>query len=291
MLDYVQTAIDGALFGTTYALVGIGFTLVFGVMRKINMSYAAACLTAAYAGLTAGYIVPGSAPLVIALSMIAGGAIGALLYFACFRFIPSHNELASLLATIGALLALEELLVHATQGMPTAYPSILEARPWRAAGLSIRPDLVAVFLICCIATAVFLFVLYRTRLGMATRAISQQSVAAQLCGVPTQRINVSTFVMTGVLGGLAGSLVGTAVGVLSPMLVLPLSIKGLIVAVIGGLGSIPGAIIAGVMIGAFENVFQEFRGVTERDIYVMLLLFFFLLVRPSGLFGKHRFRD
>jgi branched-chain amino acid transport system permease protein len=291
VLDYLQMAVDGALFGTTYALVGIGFTLVFGVMRRINMSYAAASLTAAYAGLTASWFAPEAALLVLAVSTVVGGAIGLVIYIICFRFIPQHNELATLLASIGALLTFEELLVHATQGMPTAYPSIIEGRPWRLGLLSVRPDLVAVFLICCLATAAFLFILYRTRLGMATRAISQQPVAARLCGVPLQRINISTFALTGGLGGLAGALVGTAVGVLSPMLTLPLSIKGLIVAVIGGLGSIPGAIVAGILIGAVENVFQEFRGVTERDIYVMLLLFLFLLLRPSGLFGRHRFRD
>ena len=291
MLDYLQATIDGALFGTTYALVGIGFTLVFGVMRKINMSYAAASLAAAYIGLTAAYFAPNTALFVLIVSMLFGGLIGVIVYVACFHFIPRHNELASLLASIGALLTFEELLVHATQGMPTAYPSIIEARPWRLGALSIRPDLVAIFLICGLATAAFLFILYRTRLGMATRAISQQPVAARLCGVPLVRINISTFAITGVLGGLGGALVGTAVGVLSPMLALPLTIKGLIVAVIGGLGSIPGAIAAGVLIGAFENVFQEFRGVTERDIYVMMLLFMFLLFRPRGIFGKHRFRD
>ena len=291
MLDYLQTAFDGALFGTTYALVGIGFTLIFGVMRKINMSYAAGSLTAAYLGLSAGYLRPDAAGLVIATATLSGGLIGAIIYLTCFYFIPRKNELASLLASVGALLTFEELLVHATQGMPSAYPSVVDGRPWIVGSFVVRQDLLVTFLFCLAAMAIFLFVLYRTRLGMATRAVSQQPVAARLCGIALERVNLLTFVLTGLLGGLAGSLVGTSVGVLSPRLALPLSIKGLIVAVIGGLGSIPGAIVAGVMIGAFENMSQELRGVTERDIYVMLLLFVFLLVRPSGLFGKHRFRD
>lgn len=291
MLDYLQTGLDGALFGTTYALIGIGFTLVFGVMRKINMSYAASSLTAAYIGLSATLIAPNSTLLVVLCAVMAGGIIGAIIYLACFRFIPRYNELASLMASIGALLTFEELLVHATNGMPTAYPSLMDGRPWKLGLITVRQDLSVVFVVCVAAMAIFLFILFWTRLGMATRAVSQQPIAAQLCGIPLESVNLSTFVLTGGLGGLAGALVGTSVGVLSPMLALPLTIKGLIVAVIGGLGSIPGAIIAGITVGALENIFQELRGVTERDISVMMMLFVFLLVRPNGLFGKHRFRD
>ena len=93
------------------------------------------------------------------------------------------------------------------------------------------------------------------------------------------------------LGGVAGAMIGAAVGVLSPLLTLPFTVKGLIVTVIGGLGSIPGAIVAGLLVGAFENAFQFLRGVTERDMYVMLLLFVFLFLRPGGIFSRPAGRD
>jgi branched-chain amino acid transport system permease protein len=104
-------------------------------------------------------------------------------------------------------------------------------------------------------------------------------------------VNAATFVVTGLLGGIAGALIGASVGALSPLLTTPLTVKGLIVTVIGGLGSIPGAIVAGLLVGAFENLFQQFRGVTERDLYVMLLLFAFLVFRPGGLFAPKSGRD
>jgi branched-subunit amino acid ABC-type transport system permease component len=138
---------------------------------------------------------------------------------------------------------------------------------------------------------ILLVVLYRTSLGLATRAVSQQAVAAQLCGVRVGQVNALTFVIAGLLGGLAGALIGASVGTLSPLLVLPLTVKGLIVTVIGGLGSIPGAIIAGLAVGGFENVLQHWRGVTERDLYVMLLLFAFLVFRPGGIFAPKTGRD
>ena len=133
--------------------------------------------------------------------------------------------------------------------------------------------------------------LKRTRLGLATRAVSQQSVAARLCGMSITRTNMSTFVIAGILGGTAGAMAGAAIGVLSPLLTLPLTVKGLVVTVIGGLGSIPGAIIAGLLVGGAENLFQYMRGVGERDIYVMLLLFAFLVFRPGGLFRPPAGRD
>ena len=98
-------------------------------------------------------------------------------------------------------------------------------------------------------------------------------------------MNALTFVITGLVGGMAGAMTGAAIGMLSPLLSLPLTVKGLIVTVIGGLGSIPGAIIAGLLVGGLENLFQSLRGVTERDLYIMLLLFVFLVFRPGGLFA------
>ena len=103
--------------------------------------------------------------------------------------------------------------------------------------------------------------------------------------------NASTFVIAGFIGGTAGAMVGAAIGVLSPLLTLPFTVKGLIVTVIGGLGSIPGAIVAGLIVGGVENIFQYLRGVSERDIYVMLILFVFLVFRPSGLFAPAGGRD
>jgi len=183
------------------------------------------------------------------------------------------------------LLLVDEIVVHLTDGMPKTYPALYDGDPVELGPFLLRADLMGVFLVSVAAMAVLLVLLYRTRLGMATRAVAQQPVAAQLCGIRLQQVSAQTFVITSMLGGLAGAMVGASVGVLSPLLSLPLTTKGLIVTVIGGLGSIPGAIVAGLMVGAAENLFQAARGVTERDIYVMLLLFIFLVLRPSGLFA------
>jgi branched-subunit amino acid ABC-type transport system permease component len=284
-IDLVQSIVDGLLFGATYALIGIGFTLVFGVMHKINMAYAAASVGGAYAALRIISLIAGPAWASLLVAAVVGGLFGLLIYWLCFRFIPLSNQLATLMSTVGMFLLVEEIIVHSTDGMPQNYPVVVRGI-LNVGEFMIRGDLVFVFVCALLAMVVLLYLLYRTKLGMATRAVSQQPIAAQLVGIRLDHINALTFIVTGMLGGFAGALIGSAVGLLSPLLVVPLTVKGLIVTVIGGLGNIPGAIIAGLMVGMAENVFQYFRGVTERDIYVLLLLFVFLVFRPGGIFSN-----
>jgi len=292
VLDFLQAASDGVLFGTTYALIGIGFTLVFGVMHKLNLAYAAASIGAAYSGLIilqAWTAAPAWA--VFLAAFIAGGLIGWMVYLTCFHFIPLSHPLAPLMATVGMLLLIDEIIVHMTDGMPQNYPAVYDDVMLRIGEFMVRGDLLLVGAVSVLCMIGLLALLYRTRLGLATRAVSQQAVAAQLCGIRVGQVNAMTFVITGLVGGLAGALIGASVGALSPLLTAPLTVKGLIVTVIGGLGSIPGAIVAGLLVGGFENVFQLYRGVTERDLYVMLLLFAFLVFRPGGIFAPRGGRD
>lgn len=287
--DLTQSVIDGVMFGTTYALIGIGFTLIFGVMHKINLSYAAASIGAAYLSLLVVHAVP--APLVYLAAALLGGVLGALIYVVCFRFLPLDKPLATLMSTVGMLLLLEEAIVHATAGMPQNYPAMFAGANIDIGPFTIRGDLLFVFGLGCAAMVGLKLLLERTRLGLATRAVAQQPVAARLCGMSVQGTNASTFVIAGLLGGTAGAMAGAAIGVLSPLMTLPLTVKGLVVTVVGGLGSIPGAIVAGLIVGGVENLFQFMRGVGERDIYVMLMLFAFLVFRPGGLFAAPGGRD
>ena len=290
-IDFIQSAVDGVLFGSTYALIGLGFTLIFGAMQKLNMAYAAASIGGAYTGLAGITILGLPALWAFVIGPVASGMLGLLVYVACFQYMPRGNHLAPLMASIGALFFIDEVGIHATAGSPLSFPAVLPQAYFLLGDFGIRGDLLFAMFISFVLMAAILFLLYRTKLGLATRAASQQPVASLLCGIPTRKTNATTFVLAGVLGGIAGCLVAASVGVLSPLLALPLTIKGLIATVIGGLGSIRGAIIAGFLIGAFENLFLLIRGVNERDIYVFMLLFVFLVFRPNGLFGTAIDRD
>ena len=291
VVEITQSVWDGILFGSTYALIGIGFTLIFGAMGKLNMAYAGAAIAGAYVGLAVSMLFDAPIILVFVASALVSTMMGYLIYQTCFRFIPTHNHLAALMASVGGLFLIDEVIVHATRGSPLNFPGIFEDAYFEMGPFGIRGDLLFVFFIGIVSTVVLLYVLFKTRLGMATRAVAQQDVAAQLCGINIHRTNSITFSIAGLLGGIAGAMTAAAVGVLSPVMTVPLTIKGLIVTVIGGLGSIPGAIIAGLFVGAFENFFLYIRGIDERDMYVVALLFIFLVFRPNGIFSKTITRD
>ena len=166
LIDAVQSLADGVLFGATYALLGIGFTLVFGVMHKINLSYRGRLdrrrlcepadprrrQGAAGAGLPR-------------CRRSAGGVIGALVYLIGFRFIPLANPLATLMSTVGLLLLIDEIIVHTTQGVPLNYPALFSDVIIRAGPFNLRGDLMFVFALGCVCMVLLLALLYRTRLG------------------------------------------------------------------------------------------------------------------------------
>ncbi len=143
LLDLVQSVLDGVMFGTTYALIGIGFTLIFGVMHKINLSYAAASIGAAYLSLIVSSIAP--TPVVYLAAALLGGVLGALVYVVCFRFLPLDKPLATLMSTVGMLLLLEETIVHATAGMPMNYPAAFSGVVFDIGPFMLRGDLLFVF--------------------------------------------------------------------------------------------------------------------------------------------------
>lgn len=287
----IQAIIDGILVGTTYALIGIGFTLIFGVMHKLNLAFASASIAGAFVSLVAWQNFKDMpVPVVFLIAAAAAGALGYLIYLACFRFMPHKSPLATLMATVGMLIFLEEIVTLISDGKAQNYPGMLPDARWTLGPLDIRVDYVLVFAISVAAMLLLLALLYRTRLGIATRAVAQQPVAAQLCGISLDRTNAATFVISGLLGGLAGAMIGSSAELLSNLLPLQLTVKGLIVTVIGGLGSIPGAIVAGLLVGAVEKGVETYN-VLARDLVVMLMIFVFLVAKPAGIFGKLNLRD
>jgi branched-chain amino acid transport system permease protein len=286
LLDVVQQLLNGFLFGSSYALIGIGFTMIFGVMEKLNLAFGVTALGGAYVALLVFHLTRGPFLLVFLAAVAAAALIGLAVEVACFRWMPRDYPLASLMATVGMLFFVEEVIVHATNGKPMAFPAplgtvMLDVGPWL-----LRGDLGFMFLTSLAVMGGLWALVYRTRLGLATRAVSQQPVAAQLCGIGLRRVNAAVFVITGMIGGVAGALIGSAVGNLSPLLSLPLTVKGLVTAVLGGLGSIPGAIVAGLALGIVEYEALYFFGIGYRDMVTYLLLFAFLVLRPGGLFGQ-----
>ncbi len=285
-----ESLIDGLLFGSGYALIGIGFTLIFGLMQKFNLAYGPTAIAGAYLGLAlhrlTGEAVPSYGLFIVAV--VGAGMIGWLVYQFCFRFMPKEYELAPLMSSMGMLILIEEIIAHLTDAQPFEFPNPLlyGAFEFGDGDLYLRHDYLLLAAMALVVLGLLYYLIFYTPLGLATRAISQQPVAAQLCGVTIERVNTLVFVISSAIAGATGFMTAMTIGTIVPGLASVLTVKGLVVAVLGGLGSIPGALIGGLLLGMLETGSNYLFGATIRDIVAYLVLFSVLVMRPAGLLGK-----
>jgi branched-subunit amino acid ABC-type transport system permease component len=285
LFDATEQFINGVMYGSLYALIGGGFTILFGVMRRFNLAYGATIMAAAYVGLVPLYLFKAPFWLMILTGLAAAILIGLLVEFCCFRFIKKGHELAPLVATIGMLIAITEAIVHATDAAGLKYPSPFGDESLQFGQFLIRPDYLAVLVAGVLCFALIFLLLYKTRLGRAMRAVAERPEAAQILGVSVQRVNVLTFVLTSALAGVIGFFAAVSVGAARPDIAAFVTGKGLVVMVLGGLGSLPGAIVGGLVLGVLEFQATWFLGASYRDILAFLILFAILVFRPGGLLG------
>jgi branched-subunit amino acid ABC-type transport system permease component len=282
--------VDGFLFGFNYALIGIGFTLIFGVMQKFNLAHGPTALAGAYLGLALYRLTDQVAPsyLLFAFAVIGAAAIGWLVYQVCFRFLPKEYELAPLMSSMGMLILIEEVISHLTDAQPLEFPNPLLYGAFEFADgeIILRHDYLLLAAVALAVVGMLYILIFRTPLGLATRAISEQPVAAQLCGARIDRVNEMVFMLSAGIAGATGFMVAMTVGTIIPGMASVMTVKGLVVAVFGGLGSIPGAMIAGLILGILEAETAYLFTATIRDIVAYLVLFAVLIVRPAGLLGK-----
>lgn len=283
--DATEQFINGVMYGFLYALIGGGFTILFGVMRRFNLAYGSTIMAAAYVSLIPLYLFKAPVWLMVLVGMAAAVLIGLLVEFCCFRFIKKGHELAPLLATIGMLIAINEAIVHATDAAGLAYPSPFGDESLEVGPFLVRTDYLAVMVAGVICFALLFLLIHKTRFGRAMRAVAERPEAAQILGVSVRRINVLTFVLTSAMAGLIGFFTAVSVGSARPDLAVFVTGKGLVVMVLGGLGSLPGAILGGLVLGVLEFEATWFLGATFRDILAFVILFAILVFRPSGLLG------
>ena len=286
----LESLLDGLLYGFSYALIGIGFTFIFGLMQKFNLAYGPTAIAGAYLGLALHRLTNGGASMyaLFVVAVVGAAIIGWAVHLLCFRFLPKDHELAPLMSSMGMLILIEEIMVHFTDGQPFEYPNpiIYAAFELADGDIIIRHDYLLLAAMALVVLGILYYLIFHTPLGLATRAISQQPVAAELCGVTTEKINATVFVTASAIGGATGFMMAMTIGTIIPGLASVMTVKGLVVAVFGGVGSIPGAVLAGLLLGALEAESSYLFGATIRDIVAYLVLFAVLMLRPAGLLGK-----
>ncbi|HSD54972.1 MAG TPA: branched-chain amino acid ABC transporter permease [Burkholderiales bacterium] len=298
LIDLVQNSLDGLMLGSSYALLALGFTLIFGVLRRANLSYGPAIMVGAYAA-TWVHLNFHSGFLLLAAVTVAGAVVaGVYVERLCFapyaggrRRSPEAAAIASMVGSFALWMQLEEAATLALPKHLYDFPPFYAGPPLELGPFTLRVDYLAM-LACAVAASLGLHrLLTRTRFGLGVRAVIDNADAARLAGVNVPRVFLSVFALASALGGLAGYLIVAAHEQVTPMLGMWSTLKGLIAMMLGGLGSLPGAVVGALALGLIEAHSQWVAGPQYRDLVAYLVLFALLALRPAGLWSVLRGRS
>jgi len=289
MQTAVQLILTSLQIGAVYILFSLGLTLIFGVMRIVNFAhghlFAVSALIVAY---TMPWLASGSVPVLPAylLSVVAGVAIamalGFLMYIFGFRSFR-RDMVGSFILSIGIVLLLDGILLKVFGGAVRSVPEILPGTV-NILGAAITVQRFALCVAAIVITGVLYMALTRTKLGKALRAVSIDHEAAMLQGIPYDRMAFAGFMIAAALAALAGALIAP-VTIVSPVIGADYLVKGFIAVIVGGLGSVPGAILGGLFVAAIETFGAFYFDPSSASIAIFLLVIAVLLVRPKGLLG------
>jgi branched-chain amino acid transport system permease protein len=281
---FVQSLVSGVLTGALYAMIGIGLTIVFGVMRIINLAHGEMVMLGMFAAFWSQKLW-GVDPFVsILLWAPAMFALGMILYRFLLRRIIPGGELNTLLYTAGLSLLVANLALFAWTGDYRTIGLPYALTPMRPFGIAVPPALAIGFVLAAAITGALWLFLGRTDMGRAIRATSQNREAAILMGIDVERVAVVAFGLGTALAGAAGVLLAPSL-YLYPTVGELLIVKCFVIVVLGGLGSVPGAIAGGILLGVVESLGAVYVSTTYKDGLGYVLFLLELLYRPSGLFG------
>jgi branched-chain amino acid transport system permease protein len=295
--EYVQLLIDGLTIGGVYAVIALGYTLVYGVLRMINFAHGELFMMGAFTGY---YTLDGferhsnlndTIPVLtiataIVLGMVVAVVLAVLMERIAYRPLRHAPRLAPLISAIGVSIFLRNIMLRATNAQGKVYPRVFPRTVLEFG--EIRVLYVQIFLI--VLSFLFLALLYlfieRTKVGMAIRAVAEDRSTAALMGVNVDRTIVLTFVSGAALAGAAGVVYGMYVTTATSGMGFIPGIKAFTAAVLGGIGSVPGAMLGGYFLGISESLSTKWLGAQYKDVVAFVLLVGVLIFRPWGLLGK-----
>ena len=292
MQELTQQLFNGLIWGGVYALIALGYTMVYGVLRLINFAHGDVYMVGAYLAFFTIAALGSSASSIagvttVFLTAMAGCAVlGLTIERVAYRPVRNAPRLTALITAIGVSLFLEnggQLLFGPN---PRAFPQILTVRHVLSlAGVSVSSLQIAIIATVVILLLLLELLVHKTKVGMAMRAVSYNRSVASLMGINTDHIIAFTFALGSALAAVAGILVGLYTGTIEPLMGLLPGLKAFIAAVLGGIGSIPGAMLGGFVLGMAEVLVVAVGYSTYRDAIAFALLVHILLLRPTGLLG------
>ena len=300
MDTFVQQLINGLTIGSIYALIALGYTMVYGILRLINFAHGDIYMVGAYAGFMLATALgfasnPSAFGFVVTLvgAMAIAAAIGMAIERFAYRPVRKFSKMTTLITAIGMSLLIEYLFVFIFSGTPRSFPQLLPTENITLFGnATISTSQILIFVVSILLMVLLQWIIFKTKVGKAMRAVSFNINSAKLMGINTDFVITLTFALGSALAAAGGVLTAQYNPKIEPLMGIMTGLKAFVAAVLGGIGNIPGAVLGGLLIGAAETLVVGYGSAigipsTYRDAVAFAILILVLLLRPAGLLGSN----
>lgn len=282
-----QQLVNGLSLGSIYALIALGYTMVYGIIKLINFAHGDIMMVGAYFGwfaITALHL-----PFLPALlfSMVSCALLGVIIERIAYKPLRNASRIAALITAIGVSLFLEYGGMLVLTAQVRTYPPVFPETMYVVGGVYFKYGDIVMLVTSVVLMSLLHFTVQYTKVGKAMRAVSFDQEAALLMGIDTNNIISYTFAIGSALAAAAGVLMGVYFNTIDPLMGIIPGLKAFVAAVLGGIGIIPGAMVGGLMLGLVESIVSGLGASTWRDAVAFLILILVLIIKPSGLFGKN----
>lgn len=285
--QFIQQLINGVSLGSIYALIALGYTMVYGIIKLINFAHGDIYMVGAYVAFFATTFLKLSFFPALILSMVVAATLGMTIERLAYRPLRKAPKIAILITAIGVSLLLEYGGMLLVTPQPRTFPALFDTKVFTLGNIVVNSQQIVILAIAVVLMIILTYVVQRTKIGKAMRAVSFDTDAAKLMGIDVDRVISVTFAIGSALAAAAGMLVGVYYNSIDPLMGIMPGLKAFVAAVLGGIGVIPGAMLGGIIMGVIEAMVSGFISSTFRDAAAFAILIIILLVKPSGLLGKN----
>ncbi|WP_294188474.1 branched-chain amino acid ABC transporter permease [uncultured Clostridium sp.] len=285
-MEFIQQLINGLALGSVYALLALGYTMVYGIIQLINFAHGEIYMIGAFAGYYASSVLKLPLLPTLLVAMVASALLGILIEKIAYKPLRKSPRIALLITAIGVSLFLQNIMSKFVGTAPKHFPELINLEPINFLGLHLDWKTILMFAVSALLVLLLQFIVYKTKVGKAMRAASYDIEAASLMGINVNNTISLTFAIGSALAGIAGVLVAISYPSITPYIGIMPGLKAFVAAVLGGIGSIPGALIGGLSIGLLETLSKAYISTTFSDAIVFGILIVILLIKPTGLLVK-----
>lgn len=286
MSSFFQQLINGLSLGSIYALIALGYTMVYGIIKLINFAHGEVYMIGAFVGYSAITLLDVGLIPALLIAMTVSALLGVLIERVAYKPLRNSSRITALITAIGVSYLIQNGMIQWVGPNVRSFPQVLTNVRYDLGLFSISRIQLIIFATTIVLMLALQIIVQKTKMGKAMRAVSIDSEAAQLMGINVDNVISFTFVLGSALAGAGGVLVGLFYNTINPMMGFLPGLKAFIAAVLGGIGIIPGALLGGVIIGLIETMVVAYGNSLLRDAVVFGILILILLVRPSGILGK-----